>query len=120
VPLTIAFHNKGQFDLFELKILLEYDEFWSKYRLHMSFELVGKHLNSQMCLLPCLPSLTILFGPCDGLLQNGLCFFYQNWCQLSKNLGDIYNLLTTFGRGTTVRRPYVQKVLTTPKFHKTQ
>jgi hypothetical protein len=27
VPLTIAFHNKGQFDLFELKILLEYDEF---------------------------------------------------------------------------------------------
>ncbi len=90
-------------DMLELKSLLEYDDFWSKFNLQESFELAWKHPHIWTCLLPLLPSLTTFFGPCNGLLKNGLCFLNQDWCQTSTYF---CGMLTTLGHGMAPTRSY--------------
>jgi hypothetical protein len=43
------------------------------------------------------------FGPCNGLLKNGLCFLDHDWCQSSTYF---CGMLTTLGHGMAPTRPY--------------
>jgi hypothetical protein len=57
------------------------------------------------CLLPLSSSFTTLFGPCDGFLQNGLCFLDQDWCQ-TNILWIFHGMVTSLGHGMALTRPH--------------
>jgi len=91
--MIISFHSKGQWHA------------WSKFSLHKSLELAWRHPHIWTWLLPFSSSCTILFGPCDGLLQNGLCFFYQDWCQ-TNILWIFHGMVTSLGHRMALTRPH--------------
>jgi len=78
---------------------------WSKFSLHKSLEFAWRHPHIWTWLLPFSSSHTTLFGPCDGLLQNGLCFFYQDWFQ-TNILWIFHGMVTSLGYHMALTRPH--------------
>jgi hypothetical protein len=68
MPMIVAFHSKKNY-MFELKNILEYDEFLCKENI-WSIEFAWRHSCIFTCPLPFLPSITTFLGPNDGFMQN--------------------------------------------------